>query len=246
MAAKVNEAKEIVLGEKAAREGGEDDEEEASWEDELTEEEKIKKKREEMRKASELFDSTTPAPEPLHPDQGPLSEHPAAPFFTWKRTPKGTPPTMVAPTSYWNTKEDLFHRKATRTEPHWKPYDNTDIFPREKWKEEYLADMQNLMRQQEQDTRKAGKWVRDGYTNEGAPLGHFEDVDGKTMDPRTFTHTEERRAAEEAREMRRDREHLNILKRSLNVRTARRMAEVRAEARHAADRYRKSVKENSM
>jgi len=241
VASKINEAKEIILGEKPAKESGDDEDEDGSSglnvNPDETPEEAEKRKEEKRRKEDDAFDIDTPEPPPRHPDNGPLSEHPAPPLYSWKKVEVEEAPKMASPRTSWNLKEDTFHRRATRTNPEFKPFDDPEIFPLEHWKADYLKDMQELEQKEKEELKNEKRWVRDAPVA-GGPMadehGHWEDAEGNPV-----KHEPEYMFEEEmAKEMRQAKRYDDVIqaKQRLDaVERIRAMAERQARMKMAAE-----------
>jgi hypothetical protein len=248
VAAKINEAKEILAGEKPAKEGGEDDEEDGSSALDEDETPEMKREREKKKRAKDdPYDATTPKPPPdIDSNQPPK-------FYTWEREPVEEPVEQTSPTSLWNLKEDLFHRKATRTDPLFKPWDDPGFAPVENWKIQYLKDIDALEKMgKEIDKRNItmeqvmSSTRSEEHEQHSTPEQSMFKQNDKQYHPDHFTHNEERRMAARARHHRAYRNFFNEEARKDRVRRVREMAEVQARARRAAERLKKKMQSGTI
>jgi hypothetical protein len=243
MAAKINEAKEIVMGEKTAKEGGEDDEEDgSSGLDDIdeTEEEKIKRKEKERRDQESEFDFTSKSPTPPNPDQGSMKDHPAPPYYKWERIKMPEPISQTAPRTQFFLKEDIFHRKARRSRPNWKAYDDPNIWPMESWKVGYLENLKKEQEERQQFEKNKITWVEDPVppgtrADPGTRPGHWETADGTPTDPQV-TEFDHHDLAREVRDLNATRDTIHRINHHEAVERVRKMAEMQARERYSAQR----------
>lgn len=197
VAAKINEAKEIIMGEKPAKEGSEEEDEEEGSSDLDDDPETKEKKRKEAAAAAESAEFSTKA-EPYdprtHPDNGPMRDHPAAPYYNWKHVNVEGPVSPLkrnkaSPRTTWNLKEDTFHRKATRLDPHFQRLDDKSIWPEEAWRDRYLAEQERFKAADEFKRKTSYRFVEDAFApgtmrDENNSTGHWEDLDGNKLTQR--------------------------------------------------------------
>lgn len=199
IAAKINEAKEIVLGEKEAKEGTDGDEDGSRDLDGESSVELKASRNAKARADSNPFSGIRyePPPPTLDPEFGPLSAHPAPAYYAWHFQEPETPAYRTSPeTEETDTMETTFHRKATRINPYYKPYDEP-LVPTENWKWEVLDQDKALQQEDDFMDDNALSW-RNAHTlvkPEGvdvASTGYIVDQDEKIIDPSEFTWAQER------------------------------------------------------
>lgn len=238
VAAKINEAKEIVLGEKPAKEGSEEDDEDGSSDldhaDE-TPEETMKRKQKEWAAKQDNLDVTSEEPEAPHPDTGPMSQHPAPPYYKWERVNPSVNQEQASPRSNYFYKEDIFHRKATRTKPHFKPYDDPNLWPEEAWRSKFTSEYLKSIEEEKRKKAEGLTWVEDPVPTGLQPdinvkYGHYENAEGVTVDPQD-EYFENQDIAKRARTFNAKRSAIFQADIESSVERVRRMSEIQARER---------------
>lgn len=242
VAAKINEAKEIILGEKTAKEGSEEeDEEDGSSGLDDTPEEREAKRKEDVKKKEDVYGMKANMEDELKDfDDVPMRDHAAAPYYEWKRVDVESAPTQASPRTLWDLKEDTFHRKATRTKPHFKAIDNPDIWPKENWKKRYVEQQQEYGRKLDKEDADTLQFIEDNHApgtviDEERGYGNFEDMTGKPWEKKVG-YEAEYELAKQQRFARTGHDLSQALKRSDSIDRVRRMAEEQARRRHSVKR----------
>lgn len=246
VAAKINEAKEIIMGEKTAKEGSEEEDEEdgSSGLDDETAEEKEKKRKKAAQEAEDIFGMQKKAPVEKHPDLGSIRDHPVTPYYEWKNVQMDELGSKASPRPlYYLLKEDTFHRKATRTKPHFKPLDSPEVMPDERWKDRYLEDVERLRSMKEMERNSRVRFVRDPYVptaenDVGTTYGHYEDLKGNKVDV-PAGHTADSQLGYIIREYDSGENERETISRNAAIERVRAMADAQARAKSAVARAKK-------
>lgn len=243
VAAKINEAKEIILGEKVAKEGEEDedaDEDGSSGLDD-TSEEKAKKRKQDVKSAEDTFGATrVDESDYQNVDDLPLTEHPAPPYYKWKNVEVEAPFQQASPRTLWEMKEDTFHRKATRTRPHFRAVDNPDIWPVEGWKERYLQQQEEYERHLDEKDANSYQFMESDPTpgvpfDENTAYGEYENMLGDKLEQK-IGYEADYELAKKQRFASYSKDFAQASKRSESIDRVRKMAEEQARRRQAVKR----------
>lgn len=269
IASKINEAKEIVAGEKLAKEG--EDEEDEDGSSVTAEAANEKAKREAQRKsmrdpfgfdgfhretkdeeedagfedgADEELDVTT-YPEENMAD---LANHPAPPYFSWVNVPAPeidenirTAPVVAD----WADREDMFHRKATRTHPHFLAHDDPELFPAEDWQATTdLRDEQEELLEEEEDASRVYKRYLDPGPTEDPSEERGYYVDANKNPVHTFwENVDDHRLAELARLKTETGGSIEEVQRLSAIERVRRMSEMQARRKRTLEDLKKRTRE---
>lgn len=196
VAAKINEAKEIIMGEKVAKEGSEEEDSQSAGgegeEDEgaIARKEMAADRREYhagiFTEDNEVLGDAATAPETSNAEQ---YDHPAQPYYNWTKIADPTPVQRKAsPTTTFFIKESTFHRKATRTNPNFLPIDDPSIWPKEHWRDQYVKDLERMEQIKKYRARQRVTFEEDVYTpgtDRGADWGFGRFYDGTGQPIRT-------------------------------------------------------------
>ncbi|XP_049848765.1 uncharacterized protein LOC126316713 [Schistocerca gregaria] len=176
IAAKINEAKDIVMGEKAAKE-----------------DEPVKRDANEKKRGTKTNFDVSEEEDFTDAYQTAESRGPFA----------GYNPLNL--TGDWNVVEEIFQRKANRKRPLWMPEDVIPFAPEENWKLRYLKELDSVSQLDEHISNQSNVLLMENRNiNTKDTVGIILDEEGKPEDPRTWNYYKEEELIRNAEEVEED------------------------------------------